>query len=172
MFGAVERFGNQPSVPSQDGFWFRHTRYLRQRLASEPFADFGENGPLWIGQTQSGWQLRPQDAVLRSQVLVLKEQFLIDQPGHVCQHSQPLVILHAERLSYPGILTAPNILTLRPMLSRSRSSYSFKPCHAASRRGAGEEILSHGSAPLLSMTWGVRLPFEAIQFLDLDQRDS
>jgi hypothetical protein len=27
---------------------------------------------------------RPQDAVLRSQVLALKEQFLINQPGHVC----------------------------------------------------------------------------------------
>jgi hypothetical protein len=27
---------------------------------------------------------RPQDAVLRSQVLALKVQFLIDQPGHVC----------------------------------------------------------------------------------------
>ena len=38
-----------------------------------------------------------QDPVFRSQVLVLKEQFLVNQTRHVRQQAQPLVVLHAER---------------------------------------------------------------------------
>jgi hypothetical protein len=38
-----------------------------------------------------------QNPVLRCQVFVLQEQFLVDQTGHLVQQSQPLVVLHAER---------------------------------------------------------------------------
>jgi hypothetical protein len=72
-------------VPGQDGIWLCDTGHLNQSLAPESFADLGERGPLWIGQTQSRRQVSPQDAVFRSQVLVLEEQFLIDQASHVRQ---------------------------------------------------------------------------------------
>jgi hypothetical protein len=38
-----------------------------------------------------------ENSVFRCQVLVLQEQFLVDQTGYVRQQSQPFVVIHAER---------------------------------------------------------------------------
>ena len=71
MRRAVERAGDQPAVPRQDSGWLGRAGDLCQRLASEPFTDLGERGPLGVGQTQSDRQVCPQDPIFRSQVFIL-----------------------------------------------------------------------------------------------------
>jgi hypothetical protein len=73
---------------------------LSQGFAPEAFADLGEGGTLGIAQPQSRWQLRPQNAVLRSQIFVLQQKLLVHRACHISQKSHPSVVLHADRLSY------------------------------------------------------------------------
>jgi hypothetical protein len=68
-----------------------------QRLSPEALTNLGERGPFRIRQPQAGWQVCPQNLVLGCQVLVLEEQFLIDQAGHIHQQSRPRVRFHIER---------------------------------------------------------------------------
>jgi hypothetical protein len=49
-----------------------------QSFASESLADLSQRASLRIRQPQP-WQVRPENSILRSQVLVLKEEFLVDQ---------------------------------------------------------------------------------------------
>jgi hypothetical protein len=42
-----------------------------------------------------------QDKVLHGQILILQQQLLVYGTGRVRQQSNPLVVPHAERLSYP-----------------------------------------------------------------------
>jgi hypothetical protein len=55
---------------------------LLQQFPAQPFADFGERGSIWTRQSEGWLQMGFQDAVLGQQVLILQEQFLVDEPGH------------------------------------------------------------------------------------------
>ena len=87
LFRTVEFAGDQPSVPCQDRVWLGNLGYLSQRFASETLTDLRQRGPLGVRQAHPRRQMRPQDSVFRSQVLVLEEQFLVDQAGHVGQQA-------------------------------------------------------------------------------------
>ena len=50
-----------------------------------------------LDKRSRGRQVRSHDPVFRSQVLILEEQFLVDQTSHIRQQAQPLVVPHAER---------------------------------------------------------------------------
>ena len=95
VFGSIELVRDQPAVPGQNGVGLGHTRYPGQSLAAESFADLGERGSLRIRETQTRRQLRAENAVFGGQVLVLEEQFLIDQAGHVRQQADPAILFHA-----------------------------------------------------------------------------
>jgi hypothetical protein len=68
-------------------------------FASESFADLSQRATLRIRQAQPCWQVRAENAVLRRQVLVLQEQFLVHQPGDIRQQTSPLIAVHANRSS-------------------------------------------------------------------------
>ena len=58
--------------------------------------------PIWAKEDLSRRDMRkraevcPENSILRSQILILQEQFLIDQTGHVCQQAYPLDFFHLE----------------------------------------------------------------------------
>jgi hypothetical protein len=97
--GAIEFAGDPPPVPGKNGIGFGDTGDLVEGTATEPLADLSESGSLGIGKAHSGWKVRSQDAILRDEILILEQELLIDQPGHVRQQSSPLVVWHEEHPS-------------------------------------------------------------------------
>jgi hypothetical protein len=91
--------GRPAAVPSEDGIGFGDKGDLLQGTATEALADLSESGSLGIGKAQSGWKVRSQDAILRDEILILKQELLIDEPGHIRQQSSPLVVGHEEHPS-------------------------------------------------------------------------
>src|SRR5215469_259791 len=93
--GTIKLAGDEPPVPGEDGVWFGHAGHLLQSFAPESLADLRKRASLRIRQAQPGWQMRPQDSILRRQVLVLEEQFLVHQPRYKRQETSALIALHA-----------------------------------------------------------------------------
>ena len=93
--GTIELAGDKPPVPGEDGVWFGHAGHLLQSFASESLADLSKRASLRIRQPQPGWQVRPQNSVLRRQVLVLQKQFLVRQSRDIRQETSLLIALHA-----------------------------------------------------------------------------
>ena len=58
-------------------------------------AGFGDVLSLGIRQLQPRWQAPPENSVLRSQVLILEEQFLVYQPRYKRQQTSALIVVHA-----------------------------------------------------------------------------
>ena len=85
-----------PAIPGQDGVRPGHASDLLQHLPAESLTDLGQRGPLSIVQSQDLFTMRFQDPILRREVLVLQQPFLIDQTGCVGQQAYPLVISHPE----------------------------------------------------------------------------
>jgi len=96
VFGAVEFAGNEPAVPGEDGIGFGDTGDLLERRATEPLADLSKGGALGIRKAYSGWKVRPEDAIFCDQILILEQQFLIDQAGDVRQEPSQFVVWHEE----------------------------------------------------------------------------
>jgi hypothetical protein len=82
-FGAVELTSNEAAVPSKDGIGFGDTSYLLERSATEAFADLSQGGSFRIGKANTGGKVRAQDPIFGDEVLILEQEFLIDQPGDV-----------------------------------------------------------------------------------------
>jgi len=96
VFRSVEFAGNEPAVPGEDGIGFGDTGHLLERRAAEPFADLGKGGSLGIRKAHTGWKVRPEDPIFGDQILILKQEFLIDQAGDVRQEPSPFVVWHEE----------------------------------------------------------------------------
>src|SRR5215471_2523448 len=92
--GTIELAGDEPPPPGEDGVWFGRAGHFRQSFASESFPDFGKRASLRIRQAQPCWQVPPQNSVLRRQVLVLEEQFLVHQPRYKRQQTSVLIAVH------------------------------------------------------------------------------
>jgi hypothetical protein len=56
---------------------------LSKRFASHTLSDLSERSALGITQPQSGWQLRPQNTILRGQIFILQEKLLVHRSRHV-----------------------------------------------------------------------------------------
>ena len=89
--GAVELLGYQFAIPGQDGVGFGDAGDLLQRFTTQALGDLGQRGPLTVGQSESPFDLRPQNSVLGHQVS--KQQFLIHQARHVREQADPVVFL-------------------------------------------------------------------------------
>src|SRR5215469_2297357 len=92
--GTIKLAGDEPPVPGEDGVWFGHAGHLLQSFAPESLADLRKRASLRIRQAQACWQVRPQNSILRSQVLVLKEQFLVHQPRYKRQQTTAPIAVH------------------------------------------------------------------------------
>src|SRR5260370_36169445 len=82
LAGAVEIGGDQLAIPAQNGVGGGDAGDLLQQFPAQAFADFGKRSSLGTGQPEAWQQMGFQDAVLGQQVLILQEQFLVDEPGH------------------------------------------------------------------------------------------
>ena len=92
-FGAVKFPGNEPAVPGEDGIGFGDTGDLLKRSAAEPFTDLSEGGSFRIRQAHPGGKVGSEDAILGCEVLILEQEFLIDQPGDVRPTDEPICSL-------------------------------------------------------------------------------
>jgi hypothetical protein len=71
--------------------------HFRQRFPAKPSVNFSQTDSLRVREPQSLFDLFLENPVLRHQVFVLQEQFLVNRTGDVRQHSFPI---------YRGELTA------------------------------------------------------------------
>ena len=60
-----------------------------KRGAAESLADFREGGPFGIRQAHTGWKVGSEDSILTGKVLILEQEFPIDQPADVRQQASP-----------------------------------------------------------------------------------
>jgi hypothetical protein len=68
-----------------------------------------------IRQPQPCWQVRPGNSILRSRVLVLKEEFLVDQPCYIRQQTSPMIAVFHAKFHHRSFLVFKllSILTIR-----------------------------------------------------------
>jgi hypothetical protein len=93
VFRAVEFAGNEPAVPGEDGIGFGDTGHVLERRATEPLADLSQRGSLGIRKAHTGRKVRPEDSIFGGQILILEQEFLIDQAGDVRQEPSPFCCL-------------------------------------------------------------------------------
>jgi hypothetical protein len=74
------------------------------------------------------------NAILRRQILVLEQQFLIDQASDVRQQPYPLVFFHLDGHDTPSPRPASNFLALRDPIAFCLNTASCR-ISPASRRG-------------------------------------
>jgi hypothetical protein len=55
-----------------------------------------KGGALGIRKAYSGWKVRPEDAIFCDQILILEQEFLIDQADDVRQEPSQFVVWHEE----------------------------------------------------------------------------
>src|SRR6516225_5806100 len=68
-------------------------RFVEDDQPSRP----GELHPEPLTEPDVSWQVRPENSILRSQVLVLKEEFLVDRPCYIRQQTNPMIaVFHAQ----------------------------------------------------------------------------
>ena len=65
----------------------------------ESLADLSKRRSLGIGKAHTGGKVGSEDAILGCEVLILEQEFLINQPGDVRQQPSPFVVWHEE---YPS----------------------------------------------------------------------
>jgi len=75
---------------------FGDTGDLRERRATEPLAELSKGGALGIRKAHTSWKVRPEDAIFCDQILILEQEFLIDQAGDVRQEPSQFVVWHEE----------------------------------------------------------------------------
>ena len=95
----VKFAGNEPLVPGEDGIRFGDRGDLLKRSPAEPLADLSQAGSFWIRKAHTGGEVRSENSILGREVLILKQEFLIDQPGDVRQQPSPFVLWHEEHPS-------------------------------------------------------------------------
>jgi hypothetical protein len=98
--GTIKLLGDQLAVPAENGVRLDERGHFLQSLLAELLADLGEGLPLAIIQPDASFKLVAQDAILRHQVLVTQQQFLIDGPGDIRQQMFPV------HCSSPAVFTA------------------------------------------------------------------
>ena len=92
--GAVEFAANEPAVPGEDGIGFGDTGDLLKGGAAESFTDLSEGGSLGIREAHTGGKVGSEDAILGCEVLILEQEFLIDQASDIRQQSRLFVFRH------------------------------------------------------------------------------
>jgi hypothetical protein len=98
--GTIELLGDHLSVPAEDGVRLCGIRHVRKRLPTQPVPNLGERLLLGVGEQQATVYLIPQNSVFSNQILVAKQQLLIDGPRDVGQDTRPIHELSPLRSSH------------------------------------------------------------------------
>jgi hypothetical protein len=84
----MEFLRHQLAKPAKDRLWLCDLGDFSQTLSPESLPDLDQSGTFRIREPQPRWRVRPQDSVLSGEILDLQQQqFLIQQPRHVCQQT-------------------------------------------------------------------------------------
>ena len=83
----------------EDGIGFGDTGDLLKRSAAQSLTDLSEGGSLGIREAHTGGKVGSEDAILGCEVLILEQEFLIDQAGDVRQQASPFGVWHEEHPS-------------------------------------------------------------------------
>src|SRR5664280_2392127 len=87
--GPIELVSDQLAIPTQKGIRLGRGCYFLQRLTPQAVSDLRQRGLVSFRKEQSALDLGFQDTVLRGQIFVPQQQFLIDGAGDVGQHASP-----------------------------------------------------------------------------------
>jgi hypothetical protein len=85
--GAIELLGDHFAIPAENGGGAGDAGNLLQQFPTQAFADLSKPDTLWTGQPEPWRQMGLQDTVLGQQLLILQEQFLVDETCHVGQQA-------------------------------------------------------------------------------------
>ena len=77
-------------VPAEHGIRCDEVRDFLQGLLPQLVADLSQGLALTVAQPEAPLDLAAQDAILRHQVLVAQQEFLIDGPRDICQQMFPV----------------------------------------------------------------------------------
>jgi hypothetical protein len=94
LFRTVEFTSDEPAVPGENSVGLRYTR-LPGGAQRGQAAYQSQRG--WIARDRkahAGRQVRSENPVLRCEVFILEEQFLVREAADIGQHARPLVVLH------------------------------------------------------------------------------
>ena len=83
MLGAIELLRDELTVPGQDGVRLDDRGYLCQSLLAQLLADLGEGFPLPVSQVDAAGDLLAEKPVLRHQVLVAEQEFLVHRSSDI-----------------------------------------------------------------------------------------
>jgi hypothetical protein len=88
--GAIELAGDELAIPAQDGVGSGHGRDIGKNLAAQAMTDLAQHASLGVRQLRPAIQLRLEDAVLGGQILVPRQQLLVNRSRHVGQDTRPI----------------------------------------------------------------------------------
>jgi len=77
-------------VPPKNGFRSNDLRHLFEGSSAKTFADLGQTDALRIREPYPPLDLVPEDAILGGQILVTKEEFLVNGTGEVGEQPLPV----------------------------------------------------------------------------------
>ena len=90
LLGAVKLLGHERAMPAENGIGRDHLGDFFQGLLAQLLADCGQGLALAIRSAHTARDLVAEDAMLRDQICVTQQQFLIDGPRDVCQQGLPI----------------------------------------------------------------------------------
>src|SRR5262245_61299766 len=77
-------------MPPQYRFRSDNVRDILQRFATQSLGHFGQADSLRICESDSTFDLMTKDSILRNQILIPKQELLVDRTGDIGQHSLPI----------------------------------------------------------------------------------
>ena len=77
-------------MPRQDGLWTNDLGDFSECFSSNPFADLGQSNPVGVIEQQTTRDLVLENPVLRHQVFVAQEEFLINRTADLREDSFPI----------------------------------------------------------------------------------
>src|ERR1017187_6208461 len=100
-------------VPPENRFRSNDLRHLFQRPSAESLADLGQTDPLQIRKRHSPFDLVPENAVLRRQEFVSKQEFVVNRTGDISAQSFPIHPAKVNQGSRPQATFRPPCKSLR-----------------------------------------------------------
>jgi len=90
LFGAVELAGDELPIPAQKSLGRDEGRNFTESSTTETHSDLREGLALGVRESEASPEMPPEDPVLREEVLVPKQKFLVDRAGDVGESPFPI----------------------------------------------------------------------------------
>jgi hypothetical protein len=83
LSGAIKLLCDKFAMPRENGIRREEAGHLFQRVLPQFLANGGQRPSLGVSQSHAAGDLVAQDTILRNQVFVAEQEFLMDRPGNI-----------------------------------------------------------------------------------------